>query len=74
MSVVKVVELIGESNQSWEEAARSCVEEASKTIENIKSVYVKDMQLLLDGGKSPRYRVDCKLSFVVDDHRRQAAP
>ena len=51
MSVVKVIELIAESDQSWEAAAQTAVTEASKTVRNIKSVYVQDFQGKVVGNK-----------------------
>ncbi|MGN6059040.1 MAG: dodecin family protein, partial [Sphingomicrobium sp.] len=44
MSVVTVVELLAESDESWEDAARKAVEEATKTIRGVSSVYIKEFQ------------------------------
>lgn len=66
MSVVKVIELIAESDQSWEAAAQVAVDQAGKTIRNIKSVYVKDFQAKVDNNKITQYRVTAKVTFVID--------
>lgn len=65
MSVAKVIEITAESTESWEAAAQEAVKEASKTIDNIKSLYVKEMQAVTEGDKIVRYRVNAKITFVV---------
>lgn len=67
MSVVKVVELIGESKSSWEEAAQSAVDHAAKTVRNIRHVWVEGFQATVEAKKIKRYRCNVKVSFVVDD-------
>jgi dodecin len=67
MSVVKVIELIAESDQSWEAAAQSAVEHAAHTIRNIKSVYVEDFQAKVEDNKISMFRVTAKVTFVVDE-------
>ena len=66
MSVIKVIEVIAESNKSWEDAAAEALKEASKTVRNIKSIYVQDMQAIVENDKIARYRVDAKISFLVE--------
>ena len=66
MSVVKVIEVLAESNDSWEDAARTAVREASETIHDIKSVYIKDLQAVVDGDRVTRFRVNAKISFLVE--------
>jgi hypothetical protein len=67
MSVVKVIELIAESDQGWEAAAQAAVTHAGKTIRNIKSVYVKDFQAKVDKNMITKYKVTAKITFVVDE-------
>lgn len=64
MSIVKVIELIAEGD-SVEGAVQSAVDEASKTVRNIKSVYVQDIQALIENNKVKKYRLDVKVSFVI---------
>jgi len=66
MSMVKVVEIIAESKKSWSDAADNAVKQASKSIRNIKSLYVQDMQATVEDGKITKYRVNAKISFVID--------
>lgn len=68
MSVAKVIELMAESGESWDDAAREVVKEASKTVENIKSVYIKDMQAIVDGEEITKYRINAKVTFIVKDN------
>jgi hypothetical protein len=68
--VVKVIELLAESDRSWEDAAQNAVMEASKTIRNIKSVYLKDMQAIVEDGRIVAYRINAKISFALEQHGR----
>lgn len=70
MAIVKVVELIGESAVSWEDAAKTCIEDASATIRNIKSVWIKDFQIDCEDPAAVKFRVNCKVSFLIDETRR----
>ena len=65
MSVVKVIEVLAQSEHGWEDAVQKALEEASKTVRNIKSIYVKDFQAIVEGGEIAAYRVDTKISFEV---------
>jgi flavin-binding protein dodecin len=66
MAVMKVVELMGQSTESWEDAVQQVVTEASQTIRNIQSVYVKHFMVEVQGGKIANYRVDTKVTFKVE--------
>lgn len=65
-SVAKVVELIGSSPKGWEDAAKNAVKEASKTIRNIKGIYLKECTAKVKGDTIVEYRSVVKISFVVD--------
>lgn len=65
-NIAKVIEIIAESNKSWKDAAENAVEEASKSIRNIKHLYVKDQQAIVEDGKIVKYRLNCNITFVVD--------
>ena len=68
MSVLKVIEVLGNSTVSFEDAVSNVIKEASKSVKNIKSVYVKDMQVSVDNNKIKEYRVNTKISFgILDD-------
>jgi flavin-binding protein dodecin len=66
MSMVKVIEVIAESKKSWDEAAENAVKEASKSVRNIKSLYVQEMQAVVEDGKITKYRLNAKITFVLD--------
>ncbi|MCF1715078.1 dodecin family protein [Flavihumibacter sp. RY-1] len=66
MSVVKVLELMANSTKSWEDAAQQAVTEASKSLHNIRSVYIQDMSATVENGKITAYRVTVKLSFEIE--------
>ena len=65
MSVLKVVEILGNSTVSFEDAVQNVVAEASKTIKDIKSVYVQDMQVTVENNAIAEYRVNTKVTFGV---------
>lgn len=66
MQTVKVIELLAESDQSWEEAAQQAVAQAAKTVRNIVSIYIKEQSAVVEDNRITSYRVNVKVSFVVD--------
>jgi flavin-binding protein dodecin len=66
MAVMKVVEIMGQSTVSWEDAVKEVVTEAGKTVRNIKSVYVKHFMAEVHSDGTLHYRVDCKVTFKVE--------
>ena len=66
MAVVKIVELIGSSPNGWEDATKSALAEAAKTIKNIKSIYVKRCNAKVENNKIVEYRAVVKIAFVVE--------
>ncbi len=69
MPVVKIIELIGSSPNSWEEAVKNALAEAAKTVKNIKSVYVKSCKAKVANNKIIEYRANVKIAFVVEEKR-----
>lgn len=65
MSVLKVIEILGNSTVSFEDAIQNVINEASKTVKYIKSVYVKDMQVTVMNNKISQYRVITKVTFDI---------
>ena len=63
MSVYKVVELVGTSEESWEQAARNAVETASKSIRDIRVAEVGELDMKIENGKVTAFRTGVKLSF-----------
>jgi hypothetical protein len=65
MSVAKVIEVISEG-ESIEKAIEFAVVEASDSLRQVKHVYVEGIQALVEDGKVSKYRVNIKLTFVVE--------
>ena len=66
MTIIKIIELIGSSPNSWSEAAQNAVTEAAKTIKNIKGVHVKRCTAKIQNNKIIEYNANVKISFVVE--------
>ncbi len=66
ISVAKVVELIGSSPNSWEEATANAVEAAAQTVRNIKGVDLKRCTAKVENNKIIEYRAVVKIAFIVD--------
>lgn len=68
MAIVKVIEVIASSEKSIDDALQNAVKEASKTIRNIDSVYVKDIKAHVKDDKIISYGLICKISFRLEGH------
>ena len=67
MSVIKVIEILANSNKSWEDAAQQGINEASKTLKNIKSIYIKEHSAIVnETNKIVEYRITANLSFEIE--------
>ena len=71
--LLKVIELLAQSEKSWEDAAKAAVNEASQTLRNIRSIYIKDFKAVVEGAKITQYRGDGKVSFDLDPARTDKA-
>ena len=69
MGTVKVIELIGTSSQSWEDAANSAVKEAQETIKGITGLEVVAQTAKVENGVIAEYRTNVKVAFLVTDKR-----
>jgi flavin-binding protein dodecin len=65
MAIHKVIEVISQSEESWEEAAQAAVKDASRTVKNIKSVYIENFEGVVAKNKIVQYRVNAKITFEV---------
>lgn len=65
MAVLKVIEVLASSTKGWEDATRNAVAEASKTVKNIRSAYVKEQSCVVDGENITNFRVNVKITFEV---------
>ena len=64
--MLKVIEVLAESDKSWEDAAVKAVSQASKSVHGIKSIYIKDFEAKVEGNKVVQYRINAKISFTLD--------
>ena len=66
MSIHKVIELLAESDKSWEDAAQNAVKEAGKSLKNIRAVNVNNQSCVIVKNKISKYRVNVKVTFEVE--------
>ena len=69
MGVHKVIEVMAQSENGWEEAAQTAVSEAAETVKAIKSVHIKEMHGVVENNRIAQYRVNVKITFEVADNR-----
>lgn len=67
MSVARVTEIISSSKKSFEDAIENGVERSCKTLDNVKSAWVKDQKVEISDGKISQYRVTLMVTFVLKD-------
>jgi hypothetical protein len=67
MSVARVTEIIAGSPKSFDDAIRSGIDRAAKTLKNVRGAWVQDQELILDDGNIKEYRVHLKVTFVLTD-------
>jgi flavin-binding protein dodecin len=65
-SIYKVIELVGSSPTSWEEAAKRAVEEAGKTLKNLRIAEIKQLDMRLEDGHVAAYRARVNVSFKYE--------
>ncbi len=65
MAILKVIEVMSNSDKSWEDATKKAVSHASKSVKNIRSAYVKDHSVVVQEGEITDYRVNVKITFEV---------
>ena len=66
MAVLKVIEVLANSDKSWEDAAKNAVKHAAKSVKNIRSVYVNDQSAIVKGDDVTEFRVNVKITFEVN--------
>jgi dodecin len=67
MSIVRSIEVIAQSPNGFDEACREAIKEASKTLRGIKSFWIKNAECVVDNDRITMYRVNGKISFVVEE-------
>ncbi|MEJ2518091.1 MAG: dodecin family protein [Methyloceanibacter sp.] len=66
MTMLKVIEVLAESDKSWEDAAQTALQTAEKSVRNVRSIYIKNFEATVANGKIEKYRINGKISFVLD--------
>ena len=66
MTVLKVIEVLSNSETSWEDATKKAVEKATKSVKHIRSVYVQDQSASVKDGKVSEFRVNLKITFELE--------
>ncbi len=66
MAIVKVIEVLAQSPEGWEDAAQQALTEAQESVRNIRSIYIKDLQADVQDGKITNYRINAKISFLLE--------
>lgn len=66
MAVLKVIEVLINSDKSYEDATKKAVKHASKSLQNIRSVYVQDQSASVTDGEVSDFQVNVKITFEVD--------
>ena len=68
-TIVKVLEVIAESDKSFDDAAQQAVRAAAKSVRNIKSIWIENFSGVVEGDRIVQYRVNAKLSFLLEGHK-----
>ena len=69
-NMLKVVEVLAESNKSWDDAAQNAVKRAAEMLNGIKSIYIKDLEAVVSEGKITKYRINAKISFLLENQSK----
>lgn len=67
MTALKVIEVLAQSDKSWEDAAQQAVSQVAKTVRDVRSVYIHDMEATVEGGKIITYRVNTRVTFALEN-------
>jgi hypothetical protein len=68
-SIVKILEVIAESEKSFADAAQQAVREAAKSVRGINGVWIDNLSGVVEGDKIVQFRVNAKISFLVEGHK-----
>lgn len=65
MAIHKVIEVISQSEKSWEDAAQRAVADAARTVDQIKSIWIKNFEAVVKDNRIVEYRVNANITFEV---------
>lgn len=71
MGIKKIIEVIATSDKGFDDATQNAVKEAAKSVQNIKSVYIKEMTAKVNNNEVSSYGINAKVTFEVDDSKRK---
>ena len=67
MSVARVTEIYSSSSKSFDDAVKTGIERANKTLEQVKGAWIQDQKIVVENGKIIEYRVNMKVTFVLKE-------
>lgn len=67
MTIAKVIEVLAQSDEGWEQATNAALEEANRTLRNVKHIYIDNLQCDVENGQISNYRVNAKITFLVEN-------
>ena len=67
MSVARITEITATSSKSFEDAIQAGIKRASKTLKNVAGAWIRDQKVVVENGKITQYRVNMKVTFVLED-------
>ncbi|CAM1359097.1 MULTISPECIES: dodecin family protein [Tenacibaculum] len=65
MAVMKVIEILANSEKSWEDATKKAIKQASKSVKGIKSAFVQSQSVVVNNDEVTEFRVNLKVTFEV---------
>jgi len=68
-SIAKVIEVIAESDKSWDDAVKNALAEAARTVDDIREIWISGMKAIVENNKVVRYRLTAKITFVLKPTR-----
>jgi flavin-binding protein dodecin len=66
MNVLKITEVLAESDSSWEDATNAALKKANESLHGVRSIYIQEFEAKVEDGKIVKYRVNAKISFALD--------
>jgi flavin-binding protein dodecin len=73
VSIVRSIEVIAQSPQGFDQACQEAIKDASKTLRGIKSFWIKNAECVVENDKITMYRVNGKISFLVETREQETA-
>jgi flavin-binding protein dodecin len=67
MAIVKVIEVLAQSEKGWEDATQQALTQVSKSVRQVRNVYIKNFQAIVENGRIAEYRINAKVSFTVEE-------